>query len=164
MHVLGERGAWRSAERQHPPYRPHLGMGRRTSHFFLFFCPLNVPSHVSRIIPRIFCTTALLLLYYRAHILASWVVDGCFFVAVCCAVLLLYYILPWYGFNRCTGWLGGSVHVCVHGFGGFIILYFLLPLYRLRGGKVRRTIIRCKFNSNTWKCVRGRALYHRRIA
>ena len=36
---------------------------------------------------------AIVLLYYRTHILASWVVDGCFLGAACCPVLRLYYVL-----------------------------------------------------------------------
>ena len=123
VYVLGERGAWRGVERQKPPYRPRSGMVWRTAaviFLFLFFLSA-IPSPVSAIVPRFFAV--LLLYYYRTHIVGSWVV-GCFFSAACCAVLLLYYVLLLC--CCCTGWLGGSVRGCVH---GFVFFFFLCNFF-----------------------------------
>ena len=54
------------------------------------------------------------------HIAGSWGVDGCFFLL--CAVLY-YYCCTTYCCCS-TGWLGGSVRGCVHGFVDNLFYYF----------------------------------------
>ena len=103
----------------------------------LFFGALFLARYAlpcSGIVPRF--SAVLLLYYYRTHMVGSWVV-GCFFSAACCAVLLLYGVLLLY--CCCTGWLGGPVRGCVHGFVGGLVLFLVAPLYQPRAVMVQRT-------------------------
>ena len=129
MYVLGERGAWGGLERRKPPYRPRPGVVRRSTALFLFLFFLSaIPS------PRLWHSSAYFLLYCcTADVLLSctalWVrgllLDVFFLQCACCAVLLLYYVLLLY--FCCTGWLGGSVRGCVHGFVGFFLCFVFFP-------------------------------------
>ena len=119
----GGRGeAWRGVERQKSPYRP-----RSSSVHYTLPCLWH-------------CGSALFLLYSCCIVHTLWV-HGLLDVFCCCvlccttavlrtAVVLLLYCC-------CTGWLGGSVRGCVHGFVSFFCIS-PPPLCLPRAGIVRR--------------------------
>ena len=97
------------------------GLAYRCCYFFVFvfFVGYTLPClcHSSAFFC---CTPVVLLSYTHCGFVGCWM----FFSAACCAVLLLYYVLLLC--CCCTGWLGGSVRGCVH---GFVFFFFLCNFF-----------------------------------